>query len=210
VIVNGRRVDEMQRPDIIKNLELIARQHSGMIQTKTAESSGVSRMMLSKLNKEGTLSRVAAGQYVFAWELGDEMLTLSRRSGLIIFSHESALFLNGLSERTPFEHTVTIPSSSTLIAPVRQLCKVYYVRDALYEMGKTMLKTTMGNFVPAYGPERTICDIIRSRSRISVETLLSSLKMYTAGSHKNLVELGIFAEAFGIGNVVRSYLRGLL
>lgn len=210
VIVNERRADKMNRQDIINNLEAIAHQHNGLIQTKTAVDHGVSRMMLSKLNKAGILFRIANGQYVFASELGDDMLSLSRRSGLIVFSHESALFLNGLSERTPFEHAVTIPSSSTLIASVRQLCKVYYVKDALFEMGKTMLKTTMGNLVPAYGPERTICDIVRSRSRVAEETLLSSLKMYAASPLKDLVKLGACAEAFGVTNIVRSYLRGLL
>ncbi len=200
----------MQRQDIINSLEVIAGQNNGMIRTKAAANSGVSRAMLSKLYKEGLLSRLAAGQYVFATELGDEMLLLSQRSNFIIFSHESALFLNGLSERTPFVHTVTIPSSGTLIASVREHCKIYYVRDALHGMGKTMLKTTMGNLVPAYGPERTICDVIRSRGRIAEETLLPALKMYAAGPHKDLVKLSIYAEAFGVTNVVRGYLKGLL
>jgi predicted transcriptional regulator of viral defense system len=210
VIVNGRSVGNMQRQDIINSLEAIARQHNGMIRTKAAENGGVSRAMLSKLYNEGLLSRLAVGQYVFAAELGDDMMSLGRRSNFIVFSHESALFLNGLSERTPFVHAVTIPSSSTLIASLREQCKVYYVKDALHGMGKAMLKTTMGNLVPAYGPERTVCDVIRSRSRVAEETLLPALKMYAASPGKDLVKLSIYAEAFGVTSVVRSYLRGLV
>lgn len=42
------------------------------------------------------------------------MCTLMMRSDKIIFSHDTALFVNGLSERTPFMHSVTIPSNTSL------------------------------------------------------------------------------------------------
>ena len=200
----------MTSMDIMDNLSTVSRQNNGLILTKAAEANGVSRAMLSKLCKKGTLFRIAAGQYVFASELGDEMLSLSRRSGLIVFSHESALFLNGISERTPFEHTVTIPSSKKLAASISEHCKVYYVKDKLAHLGKTTLKTTLGNPVPAYDPERTILDIIRSRRRIAEETLLSSLKLYAASPKKNLLNLRAYAEAFGMTEKVRRYMEVLL
>ena len=200
----------MTHTDIMNILESVSRQNNGLILTKAAESSGISRAMLSKLCNKGTLSRVAVGQYVFASELGDELLSLSQRSVLIVFSHESALFLNGLTERTPFEHTVTIPSSKKLAASISEHCKVYYVKDELVNLGKTTLKTTMGNPVPAYDPERTICDIIRSRGRIADETFLSSLKIYAASPKKNLAKLNVYAEAFGMTDAVRRYLEVLL
>jgi len=108
----------MNSSEILNILKTVSHQNNGLILTKSAEAAGVSRAMLSKLFKKGTLSRIAVGQYVFASELGDEMFSLSRRSNLIVFSHESALFLNGMSERTPFIHTVTIPSSKKLGASI--------------------------------------------------------------------------------------------
>lgn len=200
----------MKRVDIMNILVTVSRQNDGLILTKVAEANGVSRAMLSNLCKEETLSRIAVGQYVFASELGDEMLSLSQRSSLIVFSHESALFLNDISERTPFEHTVTIPSSKKLGVSISEHCKVYYVKDELVNLGKTTLKTTLGNPVPAYDLERTVCDIIRSRSRIADETFLSSLKLYTASSKKNLAKLNAYAEAFGATNAVRRYMEMLL
>lgn len=200
----------MNTSEIANILESISQKNNGLILTKTAEANGVSRAMLSKLCKTGFLSRIAMGQYVFATELGDEMLSLSQRSSLIVFSHESALFLNGLSERTPFEHTVTIPSSKKLAISFNNCCKVYYVKDELVDVGKTALKTTFGNPVPAYDSERTICDIIRSRSRIADETFLSSLKRYAANPKKNLTKLNEYAEAFDMKDAVRRYMEVLL
>ena len=138
------------------------------------------------------------------------LLSLSMRSKFIVFSHESALFLNGISERTPFELTVTIPSSKKLGLAISGQCKIYYVKDALMDLGKTMLLTTHGNLVPAYDLERTICDLIRSRNRIASETFFSSLKLFAAYPKKNLSKLYTYAEAFKMTSSVRQFLEILL
>ncbi len=200
----------MSSDDIMKVLKEISKQNNGLITTKEAALSGVSRAMLSKLCNLGKLSRISAGQYVFSTELGDELFSLSKRSSLLIFSHETALFLNGISERTPFEHTVTIPSSKKLAVSISKQCKVYYVKDELINIGKTIFKTMQGNPVLAYDMERTVCDIIRSRKRIADETVLSSLKRYSASPKKNLIRLNSYAEAFGMTEAVRRYLEVLL
>ncbi len=188
----------------------LAKKNRGIIHAQTAEANGMSRAMLSKLCGKGVISRIAVGQYVLSTELADELFSLCLRSRLITFSHETALFLNGISERTPFIHSVTISSSKKLGAAIAGECKVYYVKDGLVNLGRTMLKTTYGNPVPAYDMERTICDMIRSRSRIAGETYLSSLKMYAANPNKNLAKLNEYTEAFRITAAVRKSLETLL
>ncbi len=191
-------------------LKDISNKNNGLILTKDANENGVSRASLSQLCKDGKISRVAMGQYVLSDALNDEMLSLSVRSELIVFSHESALFLNGISERTPFEHTVTIPSSKTLARSISSQCKIYYIKDDLYELGKVRLITPMGNSVPSYDMDRTICDIVRSRSRIADETFLSSLKQYAVSHNKNLANLSLYADKMGVLQQVRQYLEVLL
>lgn len=191
-------------------LKDIANKNNGLILTRSATDNGVSRAMLSQLCKSGKIERIAMGQYIFADELNDEMLSLSVRSELIIFSHESALFLNRISERTPFEHTVTIPSSKTLSRSISELCKIYYIKDELHTMGKKQLNTPMGNSVWAYDMDRTICDIVRSRNRMADETFISSIKNYVASSNKNLANLSLYATKMGILPQVRQYMEVLL
>lgn len=194
----------------IESLRDVANKNNGLILTKAAVANGVSRATISQLCKKGKIERVAMGQYVFADELNDEMFSLSIRSDLIVFSHESALFLNGISERTPFEHTVTIPSSKTLSRSISEICKIYYIKDEFYDMGKVKLPTPMGNEVWAYDIDRTICDIVRSRSRMSDETFISSIKNYVASSDKNLTNLSLYAAEMGVLQQVRQYLEVLL
>ncbi|MGN0163855.1 MAG: hypothetical protein ACI4EA_09820 [Candidatus Ornithomonoglobus sp.] len=191
-------------------LRKISASNNGLIQTKTAVENGISRSNLSKLCKGGKITRIASGQYVLNDDLNDEMLSLQIRSRLIIFSHESALFLNGISERTPFEHTVTIPSSKTLSRSISSECKIYYIKDELHEIGKVQLPTTMGNLVWSYDMDRTLCDIVRSRSRMADETFISSLKQYAANPNKNLAKLSLYADKMGVLQQVRKYLEVLL
>ncbi len=197
----------MNSIDVLKEL---SNENDGLILTRVAEEKGISRSNLSKLCKNGKITRVANGQYILKDELNDEMLSLQLRSRFIVFSHESALFLNGISERTPFEHTVTIPSSKTLASSISCECKIYYIKDELHGMGKIQLPTIMGNLVWVYDMDRTICDIIRSRSRIADETFIASLKQYAASSNKNLGKLNQYANKMGIVAKVRKYMEVLL
>ena len=202
-----RRGVKMTTLEVLKE---ISNENNGLILTKTATTKGVSRASLSQLCKDGKITRIANGQYVLSEDLNDEILSLGVRSNLIVFSHETALFLNGISDRTPFEHTVTIPSSKTLARSISGECKIYYIKDELHGLGKTQLITPMGNKVWAYDMDRTICDIVRSRSRMADETFITSIKNYAASSNKNLSNLSIYATKMGILSQVRQYLEVLL
>ena len=86
----------------------------------------------------------------------DELLSISLRSNLFVVSHETALFLHGISDRTPFEHTLTAPSgkvsSKDVILELRtkngwsqnELAeKIYVTRQAVsrWETGETVPNT---------------------------------------------------------------------
>ena len=166
--------------------------------------------MLYKLCKNEKIHRIVKGQYILPDEMEDELLSISKRSDQIIFSHETALFLHGISDRTPFEHTVTAPSDCVPSAAIKTECKVYYIKSELFELGKITLPTPAGNMVPVYDLERTICDIIRSRNKLGTETFLAALKMYAASPKKNLNKLNTYAKQLRVANVLRQYLEVLL
>ena len=196
--------------DFMCELAAIAKEHGGIIQTKVAAEHGISKAMLYKLCREDKIHRIVNGQYILPNELEDEFLAISNRSTKIIFSHESALYLHGISDRTPFEHTVTAPSNNLPSAAIRAECKVYYIKPELFELGKTVMKTPAGNEVPCYDLERTICDCIRSHNKMGTETFLAALKMYAASPKKDLNKLNTYAKQMRVANVLRQYLEVLL
>ena len=188
--------------DYIAELAAIAKEHGGIIETKIAAQHGISKAMLYKLCKEDKIHRIIKGQYILPDDMEDELLSISKRSTQIIFSHETALFLHGISDRTPFEHTIT--------APIKAECKVYYIKPELFELGTTELKTPAGNLVPCYDLERTICDVIRSRNKLGTETFLAALKLYAANPKKDLNKLNSYAKKMRVANILRQYLEVLL
>ena len=196
--------------DYMSELAAIAKTHGGIIETRKAAEHGISKAMLYKLCKEEKIYRIVKGQYILPDDMQDELLSISKRSRNIIFSHETALFLHGISDRTPFEHTVTAPSDCIPSAAIKSECKVYYIKPELFELGKTSLKTPAGNEVPAYNLERTICDVIRGRNKLGTETFLAALKLYAASPKKDLNKLHAYATKMRVSNILRQYLEVLL
>ena len=188
----------------------IAKSHGGIISTPIAAKYGISKAVLYKLCRANKIYRIVKGQYILPDDMQDELLAISNRSKRIIFSHETALYLHGISDRTPFEHTVTAPSDCIPSAAIKSECKVYYIKPELFELGKTILKTPAGNDIPAYDLERTICDIIRSRNKLGTETFLAALKLYVATPKKNLNQLYTYAKQMRVEKVLRQYLEVLL
>lgn len=196
--------------DYINELKLIAQNNGGIINNKLASEHGISRAILSKLCLDDKIQRIARGQYIFNDDMQDELLSISMRSNLFVFSHETALFLHGISDRTPFEHTITAPSGKIPSKAIQAECKIYYIKPELFDLGKTTLTTPTGNKVAGYDLERTICDIVRSRNKVGSETFLSALKMYAANPKKDLNKLNAYAMEMKIAGVVRKYLEVLL
>lgn len=196
--------------DYMTELTAIAKSHGGIIKTKIAAQHGISKAMLSKLCKENKIQRIVKGQYILPNDMQDELLAISNRSEKVIFSHETALYLHGISDRTPFEHTVTAPSGSIPSAAIKSECKVYYIKPELFELGKTTMKTSAGNDVTAYDLERTVCDIIRSRNKLGTETFLAALKLYATNPKKDLNKLNSYAKKMRVSNILRQYLEVLL
>lgn len=196
--------------DYIQEIKNISQKNGGIIDTRSAEMNGISRSMLSKLCKNNSIQRIAYGQYILPNEIGDELLSISMRSQNIVFSHETALFLHGISDRTPFEHTITVPADKRPPTTVKGMCKVYYIKPDLFDLGVTLLKTPSGNAVKGYDLERTICDCVRSRNRIGSETFLFALKQYSKRPDKNLNKLNLYANSMGVSNVLHNYLEVLL
>lgn len=186
------------------------KQNNNMITTAQVEALGFSRALLSKYVKEGLLERGRQGIYILPDSVHDDMYTLILRSEKIIFSHDTALFLNGLSERTPFEHSVTIPSDSVLSNTLMDECNCYYIKPELYMLGLVWKKTTFGNEVRCYDVERTICDLLRSRNRMDEETVIGAMKNYAVYKNKDLNRLAAYAEKFRVNKVLKQYMEVLL
>lgn len=196
----------MNTPTIINTL---LNDNNGIIKTSDAVSAGISRMSLSLLVKNGKLERIAHGQYILPDDMPDELYMLQQRTDKIIYSHETALFLHDMAERTPLMHSLTIPNTAKLSSSLSEGCKIYYVKPELHDMGLCTEMSKMGNEVKTYNPERTICDILRSRNRIDTQIFATAIKSYTARKNQDWNRLRDYADKFHVTKLLRQYLEVL-
>ena len=87
---------------------------------------------------------------------------------------------------------------------------MYTIKKEFYDLGLSQAETPFGNTVAVYDPERTICDVIRSRNKLGTETFLAALKLYAATPKKDLNKLNSYAKKMRVSNVLRQYLEVLL
>ena len=182
----------------------------GTLMVSEAEAIGASRAMLSHWVATGELQRLSQGVYAPADEIPDELLVISQRSPRIVFSHETALALLKLHNRIPALPSFTIPTGSRSPRSLDGAVVVYYVRERLHGLGRTVVKSFLGHDVPCYDAERTICDVIRSRARMEVETYVGAIRAYASSSSRNLPLLFEYARKMGIDKKVHEVMMFLV
>ena len=89
--------------------ELREASEDGTITAAQVTEAGLHRSVLQKFVKSGEIYRFGRGLYVWSdvWE--DDFYLLQRKYGRGIYSHDTALYLRGYSDRTPAKYTMTFP-----------------------------------------------------------------------------------------------------
>lgn len=193
-----------------EQLEQILAEHDGLLQTVQVTAAGISKPIFYDFIKEKKLRQAAHGVYVSADAWVDAMFLIHLRCSQAVFSHETALFFHDLTDREPSPYSVTVKRGYSPSRLKADGIAVYTIKPELHEIGIVNLQTPFGHFVPVYDMERTICDLIRYRSNIEIQTLQSALKQYALRKDKNLRVLMNYAELFHVEKVLRQYLEVLL
>ena len=197
----------MKKYEVLDRLVL---EGHGYLQTAAALEHNVSKQVLAKYVKSKGLERAARGIYVTEDVWPDDYYLLFLRNGRIVFSFDSALYLHGLMDREPSNTTVTVPEGYNASHLVLRGVRVIHAKKGWYEIGISTINTAFGNEVPVYDKERTICDIIRNKNDIEIQTFQTSMREYMSGKGKNLGNLISYARQFGIEEEVRTYTEVML
>lgn len=191
-----------------KILKLL-KKNNGLLKTSDVISKNINKMALNRLVQKGTIERVARGLYVGSDVIEDPYYIFQYKCPKAIFSHETALFFHDLTDRTPIVLMLTIPSKYNSRLLKEHEYHFSYIKEELYELGKTKVKTPYGNEVYCYDIERTICDIIRDKNKIEKYQLGDALKRYMRLKVKDISKLYRYAEKFNIKDEVKKYIEVL-
>lgn len=189
--------------------KLIDKQH-GTVLSADLDLYEIPRTYLQMMVADGKLERVERGVYVSTDAIEDELFSMQTKYPKLIYSHETALYLHGLSDRTPFEYSASVPSGYKVVGSVAERFKIYYIKKELHELGIETVQSSHGNPIKTYNIERTICDLIRSRNRIDVQILNEALKRFVKLKSTDLSMLMDYAKKLKIDAVLKNYLEVLL
>ena len=192
------------------NLEKMAKENGGILLTNDIVAAGISKPTLADFVKKNEYERISRGIYCSKEYWTDDLYLLQRRCPKTVFSHETALFLMNMTDREPFRYSVTAKTGYNPSHLSADNVKVFTVKKDLFDLGITEGQTPFGHKVLLYGPERTICDMIRSRSEMEIQSVQDALKSYSQRKDKKLHNLMEYAKLFHVDKRLNQYLEVLL
>ena len=188
-------------------LEKLTADNGGIVRTADVVAARIPKPCFYQYVRDQALERVAHGIYAVPDAWIDTMYLLHIRSPQAIFSHDTALYLHDLTDREPLKYSITVKTGYNPSRLSANDFKVYTVKKELHGLGTTKANTPFGHTVPVSDMERTICDIIRSRSSIEIQSFQDALKEYAKRKDKNLRQLMQYAEVFHVDKILRNYLE---
>jgi len=189
--------------------QILEDQH-GTLLTSDLAKFNIPRTYLSILERNGEIERVSRGVYRATGSLEDEMFSLQAIYRSSIYSHETALYLHDLTDRTPLFYSISVPVGYHSVSLRWSGHKIFYVNRNLFDLGVISMKSPHGNEIRATNLERTICDVMRSRYRMDVQFVNQALKRYVSKKERNIDLLYRYANQFRIQKIVREYIEVLL
>jgi predicted transcriptional regulator of viral defense system len=181
-----------------------------IVTSKQVTEAGFHRSILSELVKKNELVQVSRGIYLkpTAWE--DEMFFLQYRFGKGVFSHETALYLHNMTDRTPAKFTMTFPWGYNVLSLDDENLTVKRAVKKLYEIGIISLPSPAGNIIKAYDIERTLCDIVRGNNACEISVVNQAMKSYVLSKGKDIQKLMHYAKKLRVKAKILNYMEVLL
>lgn len=189
--------------------ELFEASPNGIVTAAEVTDAGMHRSVLQELVKSGKIHRFGRGLYIRSnvWE--DDLYLLQRKYGRGIFSHDTALYLLGYSDRTPARYTMTFPKGYNTLSLRQENLIVKRVVPENYSFGIIETDSPCGNPLRIYNLERTLCDILRGKES-DIQLIGEAMKRYALSKDKDIHKLMKYADQLRVKPKVLRYMEVLL
>jgi len=183
--------------------------HNGIITSKEVTARGFHRSLIQRLVSEGLYYQVSRGIYLSkdVWE--DEYYLLQLKYPKGIFSHASALYLHGFSERVPLRLHMTFPAGYNAPSIEKENVDLTRVLSENYVLGIVKKPTPYNNLVMVYDLERSLCDVVRG-SGDDIQIVQYAMKKYASSKVKDINKLMTYAQKLHVETKIRNYMEVLL
>lgn len=194
--------------EVIKN-KILDLSQNGIITTKEITNNGIHRMYILELVRSGDIIPFSRGIYIKPDEIEDEYILLQTKYSRGVYSHGTALYLHGYSERVPLSFYMTFPYGYNTPSLNNENIICTRVVGKYYNLGIVNVKTPYGNVVKAYNLERSLCDMFRT-SNEDLQTIQYAMKKYLLSKDKDVNKLIEYSKKLRVERKIRKYLEVLL
>lgn len=184
--------------------------NKGFITSAQIATLDIPRRCLTNLVLKGEIYKVDRGIYALPEYWEDELLFLQYRFSKGIYSHETALYLHKMTDRTPINCTMTFPKNYNCSGLKLKNIKARYVSLEIYELGLTTELSPCKNIVKVYDIERTLCDIVKTKHAGDIQIINQAMKDYAISRKRDLEKLMEYATCLGVKSKILNYMEVLL
>lgn len=188
----------------------LAAENKGQITSAMVTARGWSRGHLLYLVRKGLLEQVQRGIYVLPGVWEDEFACYQSRFTKGIYSHETALYLWGMTDRTPTDFRMTFPATYNIGKAKEAGIRCSQTKASWYSTGISERTTPAGHPVKVYNREHTLCDLVRPRAHADIQQVGAAFRQYVRSTDKNIPLLSSYAKQTGVSEQIKSYLEVLL
>ncbi len=182
----------------------------GIVTSTQVTEAGIPRRCLGTMVQSGMLYRVERGVYTLPKTWKDELYVLQWRFSRGIFSHETALYLHGMTDRTPMRYTMTFPFGYNTSNVRKRGVVAKVASEKTYPLGIMTLSSPNGNPIQAYDIERTLCEMVKTRHKADIQVVNQAMRIYAGSRDKDIAKLMDYAEALRVKPKVLTYMQILL
>lgn len=185
----------------------IAKKNNGILLTSQVTEANIPRETLIRLVRDEIIYPVQRGIYVTEYGYADDFYLLQARFCKGVFSHETALYLQGYSERAPILPIMTF-KYGTNTSRMKGVVKPVIVSSNL-DLGKIEIERN-GCKLFVYDVERTLVDMLKPKYDIDFEQFIPAIKQYAYSKKKDIHKLFRYAVYFKLEVELLKYMGSLL
>lgn len=183
----------------------------GLIRPSDLGALGLHSVALTRLVRQGLLTRVSRGLYALPDRSVSEHGTLAnvaRKHPQAIVCLLSALRVHNLTTQSPFEVWLAIPNKAR--APKMDYPPLRVVRFSGAALTEGIEEHQIdGVTVRVTNVARTVADCFKFRNKVGLDVAIEALQEAWQAKHVNMDELWRYATLCRVANIMRPYMESL-
>lgn len=177
-----------------------------VFRTRDLNEQGFTNYEISKLLEEGLLSKLYQGVYTISNLANIKLSDINVIVENGIISLTSAAYYYKLTTGEAGKITLTLNREQKPPKLPYDLFAYYYTSSKFYEVGLNIIDQN-GRKVKIYDIERTVCDMIRHRSKYDLALVREVLKNYLEREDRDVEKLIEYSRQLRVYNVLSKYLE---